>query len=61
MLNDYDRNPVHISEAAKCASTETQPPKKCFEHKDVSECSIMQELPTLGDGSYASPSPQSWK
>ncbi len=52
---------MHISEAAKCASTETQPPKKCFEHKDVSECSMMEELPTLGDGSYASPSPQSWK
>ena len=61
LLKDYDRNPVHITEAAKSASTKKPPPKKCFENKDVSECSMIEELPTLGDGSYASPSPQSWK
>lgn len=55
------RNLVAVTPAAQHASNKKPPVNKCFEARDPSECSIAEDLNRLGDGTLASPSPQSWK
>lgn len=62
LIEGYGRSPVAITSAAQHAAGRKVPPKEAFEQKNPAKFSFgAKALETMGDATYASPSPQAWK
>ena len=62
LLAEYDKTEVRVTAASASASSGKPPLASTFQQLNPTKFSLGREaLGTLGDGSYASPSPQSWK
>lgn len=62
LIEDYGRSVVNITAAAQHAAGRKPPPQGAFEQKNPKNFSFGTDaFDTMGDATYASPSPQAWK